>query len=144
MESQAKNNVAELVSVRPYKPEDKAFIIATWLRGYYYGEKSIGEIEKSAFMECYNKRLNGLLDSGNLNIQVAALKEDPEVILAYSVSGKDGSVLHWVFTKAAWRKTGLAKSLVPVTIDTVSHLTSVGRSILKKYGSTIKYNPFRL
>lgn len=144
MELPQKNDVASLVELRAYKPEDKAFIIATWLRGYYYGEKSIGEIDKQAFMSAYNLRLNALLDSGKLDVRIMCLKEDHEVILAYAVLSKSGEALHWIFTKSAWRKTGLAKSLVPVTINSVSHLTSVGRSILKKYKEIIKYNPFLL
>lgn len=143
MESTPKDDITPLVSIRSYKPEDKAFIIATWLRGYYYGEKAIGEIDKDAFMKAYNKRLNVLLDGNKLNIQVVCLKDDAEVILSYAILSHDNKALHWVFTKAAWRKTGLVKKLIPVTIDTVTHLTSVGRSILKKHGN-IKYNPFLL
>lgn len=143
MESVPKGDIESLVTIRSYKPEDKAFIIATWLRGYYYGEKAIGEIEKSAFMENYNKRLNLLIDSGRLNIKLACLKEDPEVILSYAVMSPNEKALHWVFSKAAWRKIGLSKKLIPATIDSVTHLTQVARSILKKYAD-IKYNPFLL
>ena len=143
MESTQKGDIETLVSVRPYKLEDKAFVIATWLRGYYYGEKAIGEIDKAAFMEAYNKRLNSLIDTNRMNIQVVCLKDDPEVILAYAALNHENTIIHWVFSKAAWRKVGLAKRLIPVTIDTVTHLTQIGRSILKKHGN-IKYNPFLL
>ena len=143
MELQPKGDIEALVTVRPYKPEDKALVIATWLRGYYYGERAINEIEKDVFMKAYNKRLNALIDSGLMTIQLVCLKEDENVILAYSATNKDGTALHWVFTKAAWRKVGLAKKIIPVTINTVTHLTAVGRSLLKKHAD-VKYNPFLL
>jgi hypothetical protein len=72
---------------------------------------------------------------------VACLKEDPDVILGYSVT--DGTRIHWVHLKAAWRGIGLARSLIPKNADSASHMTKIGLAITKKYPQ-IKFRPFSL
>jgi hypothetical protein len=70
---------------------------------------------------------------------VACLKDDADTILGYSVI--EGKRLHWVFVKRVWRKIGIGASLVPPFIDSVSHLTEIGKSILEKQKGVI-FNPF--
>ena len=77
----------------------------------------------------------------NVYVNTACLKDDIEVILAYSVLEATGmdTTLHWVFTKASWRDLGIAKKLIPANVTTCSHLTKVGRSLKPKEW---KFNPF--
>lgn len=132
-------NKTELYAVRDYLPGDKNFIYASWLRGLYYGEPFFREIPKDVFMENYHRVLEAILAKQEITVKVACLKDDPEVILGYSVLSP--GVCHWVFTKAAWRGIGIAKSLVPQGTDTVSHITKVGLGILRKH-SHLRFNPF--
>ena len=127
-----------LITVRDANPDDKSFIFATWLRGLRYGNEFFAAIHKATYFRNYHAILEKLLTSG-VTIKVACLKEDPSVILAYSVF--KGPRLDWVFVKAAWRGIGLAKSIIPPTIEKVSHLTKVGRSILVKYPHVV-FDPF--
>lgn len=131
----------DLISIRGYKPEDRSFILACWLRGIYYGNTYFSEIPKGVFMEHYHAVLERFIDNPNVNIQVACLKDDPDVILGYSVTrlSKGQHVLDWVFVKKAWRQIGIARSLVPTNIQVVTHVTKLGRS-LKPEG--VIYNPF--
>jgi GNAT superfamily N-acetyltransferase len=130
----------DLVSVRNVDPDDCPFIYATWLRGLRHGNDFFNDIDQTAYFEEYHKVIAGILLRPNTIISVACLKDDPGIILGYSV--RSSQALHWVFVKKAWRGIGIAKSLVPSEINTVTHLTRVGRSLLKK--KALKFNPFAL
>lgn len=132
----------ELVTVRGYLPEDKNFILATWLRGLYYGDSVYSNMKKQAFMENYHVVAMSVLNTPQINIRVACLKEDPSVILGYAVLAATPNALHWVFVKKSWRNIGLAKDLVPKNVNVATHLTKTGLSILKK--KDWQFNPFLL
>ena len=131
----------DLVTVRNVKMEDKNFIMATWLRGMFYGDTWFGQIPKDIFMTNYHKILEALVTAPTTTITVSCLLEDPDVILGYSVY--TGKKLHWVFVKSAWRSIGIAKSLIPQGVDTVTHLTKVGSGILRKHPEVV-FNPFAI
>lgn len=132
---------SELVAIRDYTPADRNFVFSTLLRGIYYGGFFYGEMNKATFMEHYHNILEQLIP--NTKITVACDKSDPDVIYSYCVTNPSGTVVHWVFTKAAWRGIGLAKSLVPLTVESVSHLSKQGLSILRKFPN-IEFNPFNV
>lgn len=133
-------NKNELVAIRDVKAEDRNFLLATWLRGLYYGESWFSLINKNVFMAHYHKVINYLLDSPNTTIKVACLKDDPEVILGYVVLSKSPGVMHWVFVKKAWRKIGIGKLLVPADTKIVTHLTKAGLGYISNH--SIDFNPF--
>lgn len=129
---------AQLVSIRNYVPEDRNFILATFLRGLYYGESWFSIIQKDAFMQHYHKVIEFILAKPETEIKVACLKDDPNVILGYSVFERNR--LHWIFVKKPWRNIGIARDLAPKEFDTVTHLTKVGLSIIKN--RKVEFNPF--
>lgn len=131
----------ELMAVREYQESDKNFIFATWLRGLYNGNSLYGCIPMKVFMDNYHNYIEAVLKSPNTKVNVAYLKEDPEVILGYSVLSQDGAKLHWTYVKKPWRNIGIAKSLTPSTINTVTNITKVGLSILRNH-KDIQFNPF--
>lgn len=132
-------NKSELISIRNYVQDDRNFILATFLRGLYYGDSWFSQMEKKAFMEHYNKVVNFILDSPKTTIKIACLKEDPNVVLGYALLAEPNGV-HWIHVKREWRKIGLARDLVPNTVNTVTHLSKVGLSIVKNHN--LKFNPF--
>lgn len=130
----------ELITTREWSPEtDKAFIMATWLRGLYYGDSWFSLIPKDTFMRNYQPFLERLIDSPGAEITVACLVEDPDVIIGYSVH--TNTVLSWVFVKRSWRKAGVARLIVPSHITAVSHLTDLGRKLLPKLPCAV-FDPF--
>jgi GNAT superfamily N-acetyltransferase len=135
-------NKNELISIRPFVESDKNFVMATILRGLFYGDSWFSRITKHIFMEHYKKVVEYLINKPNTEVRVACLKEDPEVILGYSIVDEKAQVIHWVFVKQAWRKIGIAKSLVPKDAKWVSHLTKVGLSIIAK--TDLQFNPFTI
>lgn len=131
----------DLVAVRDTTPDDRNFILATFLRGLYYGDTWFREVNKAVFMQFYHEKAERLIDSLDADIRVACLKDDPEVILGYAILSRTEAVAHWVFVKSAWRRIGIAKSLVPDNTKTVTHLTATGLSIIRK-NPGVEYNPF--
>lgn len=135
------NDLGTTYEIRDYKPEDKAFIMATWLRGLYYGDSWFSQIPKGIFMDNYKQILELLL--ARSLVKVACDKQDPDVILGYSVLSKDFSTIHWVFVKSVMRKQGVGRSLLPQYPTYISHLTSLGKSLMTKFTDCV-FNPFAL
>lgn len=140
-------NKQELISTRAATPKDHNFIMATFLRGLYYGDTWFNLVPKNIFMAHYHAILERLLKS-QVTIKVACLRDDPEVILGYSVSRKiavqDQSVtiIDWIFVKSAWRKIGIAKTLMPENAQACSHMTKLGLSIMRQKAPNMVFNPF--
>lgn len=134
---------SHLYTTRDYLESDKNFIFASWLRGLYYGNGYFREMPKDLFMSNYHDFLEKVLAMDGIRIKVACLKEDPEVILGYAVLNQENTVLNWVFVKSAWRGIGVGRSLTPSTLQSVSHLTKTGTSILRTLPGVV-FNPFKL
>ena len=136
-----KRDLEQLIDVRPAYENDRAFILATWLRGLYYGNSWFKEIQKDVFMQVYHGVIDNVLKSEHTIINVAVLNEDPDIILGYSVLNNQhlNPVLHWVIVKEAWRKMGIARHIIPENVDTVTQLTTIG---LKLKPENVKFNPF--
>lgn len=136
METIDKNN---LVMVRQGVPDDAAFIYSTWLKSLRYGNSWFELIDQDTYFKKYHDIIEAILSKPETDIRVACLKEDPSVILGYSIL-RDNNV-DWVFVKKAWRNIGIAKSLVPENINVVTHMTKVGLSIFKKRKG-MRFDPF--
>jgi hypothetical protein len=135
-------NKSDLITTRGFLPDDRNFILATFLRGLYYGDSWFSLIDKNVFMNHYNKIVTQILDSPLNTVSVACLKDDPNTVLGYAIYSQVKSTLHWCFVKKQWRGIGIAKDLVPKDIFAVTHLTKVGVSVIKKKGWS--FNPFLL
>ena len=132
-----------LYEVRDYKPNDKAFIMATFLRGLYYGDSWFSQIPKDIFMDNYKRVAEAIVDNPQNNIKIACLREDEDVIIGYSVLSADFSVIHWVFVKSAFRLQGIGRALVPQNPSSVSHLSEVGKKLLPRFKDCV-FNPFAI
>lgn len=132
-----------LYDIRDGKSEDNNFILATFMRGLYYGDSWWSLIPKQIFMTEYKKVAEALVAGNRTAIKVACLKEDPDVILGYSILSNDYQTIHWVFVKNSWRQKGIARSLLPKYPTSVTHLTKLGKDLLPKFENTV-FNPFNL
>lgn len=93
-------------------------------------------------MANYHQVVEKLITDPRNTVKVACLKDDPEIILGYAIYNEFN--LHWVFVKKSWREIGIAKNLVPSNVETVTHLTKVGLSILIQKYPRADFNPFNL
>lgn len=105
---------------------DKDFVYSTWLNALYYGNPIFRHMNEFRFRKNYQKVLDLILKQSS--VSVCCLKDDHDVILGYSVtqSKTPHHILHFVFVKQAWRRMGIAKSLLPADITAVTHLTKTG------------------
>lgn len=132
-----------LYNIRDGAENDKNFVLATFLRGLYYGDSWFSEIPKDIFMDNYKKIASAMVNSPKVCLKIACLPDDPNVILGYSMLSDDHKVIFWIYVKAAWRKKGIGYSLFPNnSVTTANHLSSLGRGLIKKYN--LIFNPFAL
>ncbi len=137
------SNFKGLYDVRDVKDSDKSFILATFLRGLYYGDSWFNRIPKEIFMDNYKLVAQALVNGDRVIIKIACLKEDPDVILGYSMLSADYQTIHWVYVKSAFRLRGIGRTLLPERPVAVSHLSDLGVTLLNKYPETI-FNPFTI
>lgn len=116
--------------------------MATFLRGLYYGDSWFSQVPKDIFMENYKRIAEAAWTSPKIRISVACLKEDPSVILGYSITSADGNALAWLFVKTAWRKQGIGRSLLPKDLKYATHLTALGKSLMSEKLPNVQFNPF--
>jgi hypothetical protein len=129
-----------LYDIRDMKEADKNFIMATWLRGLFYGDSWFSIIPKDIFMNSYKQVAKNMLESPKVKVRVACLKEDSDIILGYSVSSSDNVAVVWMFVKTPWRQQGIGKSLLPPGVQYATLLTDLGKNLLPKFN--LFFNPF--
>jgi hypothetical protein len=137
------SNFKGLYDIRDMQSDDKNFIMATFLRGLYYGDSWFSLIPKQIFMDNYKKFIENLLLSPKVTVKIACLKEDSSVIIGYSVLSSDFQTIHWTYVKSVWRERGIARSLLPKHPTTVTHLSKIGLFLLPKFPNAV-FNPFNV
>ncbi len=133
-----------LYDIRDLHPSDENFIYATFLRGVYYGNSWFKEIPKAIFMANYKKVAEELIWGQRTIIKIACLKEDPDVIIGYSILSPQNNTIVWVYVKDKWRQKGVGRSLVPINPKSVTNLTELGKQLLSKFDPKPIFNPFEL
>lgn len=128
-----------LVGSRGGVSGDLPFIFSTWLKGLRHGNDWFGLIDSDAYFKHYHEAIEHILADPKTQVKISCLRDDPEVILGYSVSSN--THYHFVFVKKSWRGIGIGRDLMQSTATTVTHLTKVGVSLLKKHPG-VKFNPF--
>ena len=114
-------------------------LMSKWLRSLRYGNRYFKLIDPSSYWANYNDYLCGIILGHNTRIRLATLSEDDDVVLGFSVCRE--RCLDYVWVHNLQRKQGIGKALVPIDLDTYSHITTVGESIIKQKLDW-KFNPF--
>ena len=127
----------DLIAIRDAVAGDQAFIFATFLKGLRFGNDYYKLIDQDSYFKNYHQILTQLLI--RRQCKVACLKSDSDTILGYSIFS--GTIVDWVFVKPAWRRIGIAKDLLPVGINTCTHLNKLCKSIKPPQWS---FDPFKI
>ena len=130
----------DLIQFREGIPEDLNFILSAWLRGTYHGNDWFKMIPSDIFYAHYEPFVKSLLQKPTTEVKIACLKEDPDVILGFTVF--EAQTLHYVFCKFVWRNIGLMRDLIPKDLKRVTHLTRMGKTILVSKYPDVQFNPF--
>lgn len=119
----------DIVKIPFNKDVHSGIILSTWPKGFYYGALNPHKQTKKAWFKTYFEYVKEALLTSH--IQMAALKDAADVLIGYSVI-REGK-LEWVYVKEKFRKNGVARFLVPNTLE-YPNMTKIGQLILEKHG----------
>lgn len=118
------------------------FVLAKWLRNFRHTNDYMKLTFPPAYFAAYTHYINRILSHPDTEVRLAALSDDHDVCLGFSVSSKN-NVLHYVYVGVDYRLQGIGKSLVPFAIEEFTHLTTAGRKIWKAKFPDVRFNPFQ-
>lgn len=122
-------------------PKDfRNMIFSNFLNGLRYGNEYFKIIDSSAYFANYNRYIDSLLSRPNMVAKIAVLSNEEDNALGWSLS--EMKTLHFVYVKVEQRHQGIATSLSPKGLDTITHLTNIGLSIWNNKLKGVKFNPF--
>lgn len=128
------------LSIRDVDVQDLNFIFSSWKRSLYY-TKPYRYIDPSTYHRCHGQLIERILNSPNVQIKVACLEDDPNIIVGYSVF--QPKTLHWIYVKEDWRRQRIADKLYPQGVQFCSHMTAtfhIIRSANPRYW--VVFNPY--
>lgn len=128
--------MAAPIQVRAATEADLPFVYSSWYKAHRPFQKHVGIAE---YADGHNARMRRLV--GTSEVRIACSSEYPDEILGYAVI--EGDVAHFIYTKACYRRMGIASGLVAGTCKWYTHwMGEQGRSFAEAVGLT--YNPYRL
>lgn len=137
----ARQSIDLLIHTRTSTAEDLGFIYSTWLKGFYFGNTWRHRVEQEPYAAQQRPLIEYILFHPETEIRVACLKEDPDVIVGYNVSR--GTILDWIWVKPIWRKLGVGTMLMHGNTKAYTHLTTIGRAILRNKKKKWTFCPFK-
>lgn len=118
----------------------QALIFSRWLRSLRHGNVFFKLIDSDTYYNQYHIYIEAFLRRPYAIVRIAALKDDDDIVLGFSVSERN--ILHYIHVHSDYRRNGIAKALVPFEVDTITHLTKIGHSIWKSKLPHAIFNPF--
>ncbi len=116
------------------------FVKSKWKRTLRHGNDYFKLSDSDSFFSNYEKYLTHLFGRRDSVIRLAVLTEDPDVVLGFSLI--EGNALHYVYVQHEQRNRGIGRSLVPVKIEVISHLTKAGMSVWHSKLPNAVFDPF--
>jgi len=126
-------NKEDILLLRDPKEEDEAFVFATWLQQVLTNTRWRHGVDKQNFYN-YREILIAILKKPSVKVTVCCLKDDPDIIVGYSVYEKNptDTILHFVYVRSDWQRQGIARDICPKHITVITHLTKIGERIWSK------------
>lgn len=125
------------IGVRRALPEDMAFVSAAWFESYWKGTAREQGISHPAYKAGQDALIKSIVPRATIDVVYVA--EIPSELLAFSV--RQGSVVHYVYVKAPYRRMGIASGLTK-DVTTSSHQTPLGKKFAK--ARNIRFNPYSI
>jgi len=118
-----------MFTIRNAEPTDMNLIISTYLKGAKYGSDYFKAIDEETFYQNYGSFVENRVR--NANVIVCCLEEDADVIVGYLVHR--GPVIDWLYVKTAFRRQGVANSLLKLIEPAyTTGYSKAGAAIAKK------------
>lgn len=121
------------------------FILSNWMTTLRYTNDWFKLIDEDIYYTTYSKVIRAILDRPQTQVRLAVLSDNLDVCIGFSVC--ELQILHYCFVKREGRKQGIATSLVPKDIHTITHLTVPGvviwtHKMFKSKTFHVVFNPF--
>jgi ribosomal protein S18 acetylase RimI-like enzyme len=134
------------VKIRAVNQQDVPFIFNSWLKSFRETGYLCNPVSNTIYFENHHKLIQKILQRAT--VYVACDEKYPDQIFGYIVAEKIEGVfvLHYVYIKHNFRKSGIAKSLLnSFDHDTVhasccTHLTKAAEKLTPKYNMI--YHPY--
>lgn len=128
------------VIVRQATAEDKDFVMATWLKGNFYGSDYWGHMADSAYYSYYGEYVKHTILHPDCRVDIAVLRDDPSLAIGYLVHNNQN--IKWAYCKKDFRSKGILNLLLQgKTFLTYGADTKPAHAIAKK--KQLTFNPFK-
>lgn len=132
-----------MIAIRAATPTDEPLIFATWLRAFKHGSAFPRHIPDRVFFEQHHDVVEQLLARSFAHVATPA--DDTDVILSWSVveqlepvDGKRAPLcVHFVYTKPAFRRTGIARQLLEHVVGALDE----GRTVFYSHETFLLRQP---
>lgn len=119
------------VITRATIPDDKNFILATWLKGNRWGNPFFEDQDKDLYFHDYANHIIKTLLAVGTQVNIACDEAKPGWIVGYAVFKND--TLYWVHIRDGYRRKGIASLLLrSAPITTVKGMTRLGWRIVQQ------------
>lgn len=117
------------VVTRAYDDLDAPCLFSTWRNNLWFDIQR-DENHADQFYKAANRHIKYILGEPDTKVRIACLKEDPDIILGYSVINKTN--LEWVYVKEDYRNKGIATLLTKQAKTISIPATRLGEKIAKQ------------
>lgn len=143
----SKNKRKMEVRYRRGNDKDINFILHSWMTSFRMSPFA-KHMDPDTYYQFQELKIKELL-SRNPNILIACNPEHDYQIYGYVVYEFDPDILHYVYVKSIYRKTGIAGDLIkildlPAKTYNFTHYTTHFQPIHTKYKDSLIYNPYLL
>lgn len=140
--------MSEHFKVRELKPDDFAFVFATWLQSYRVDGYDVKLVKPEVFFHQHRRAIERVLSRPTTEALVAHMTGEPDVIFGYLILERvDEFVVHYAFTKEAFRRAGIQKALMEHAKAPkrylASHWTSAVDWLLRPQENVL-FDPYRI
>ena len=103
----------DIVGIREATVDDRPFVMDSWLMSFRFSHFS-GPISTKRYRKVYNEEIGELKLRAGAWVRVAYNRENPDQIFGFVCfeRGHKEPVIHYIYTKQAFRKRGIAKLLL--------------------------------
>lgn len=115
-------------------------ILSKWIRSLRHGNDFFRLMDYRPYHAAYQHYIVTTLSKPRAVVRFALLTDEPDVILGFSVTREN--ILDYIHVHKDCRKIGIGRSLVPDSIDTITHVTRTGLTIWGSKAKHWKFNPF--
>lgn len=115
-------------------------VFAEFLRSLRFGNEYFKLVDSESYFQVYHAYFSTLLNRPEALIKLAALSDDPDVILGWALIELDK--VHYVYVKKDFRRKGIARALITEPFTRFTHVTKTALLLWPTKFSNAKFNPF--